>query len=306
MRLTALIAAAALTVLGTTIAAGPLAARDPVTPEQRIGRLEKQVRQVQKVVFPKGQPADTAGVDDTPAATQDSVNTLGTRLDAVEKQMADLVRASEENGNRLSTLEATVARQGAEADRRLRGIENGATPAAGGADAAPVTAVDEAASVTSEPARPLVSRPKVEGKGGATTATSGNFDPADPSEIAYQRGFDLWTAHKYDAAVAALRATAREYPTSRRASWARNLTGRAQLDKGDYRAAAETLLANYRADPKGERAPDSLFYLGQSLFKLGQPGQACKAYAELDSHYGKMRAPLRAMLPAALAEAGCH
>ena len=78
------------------------------------------------------------------------------------------------------------------------------------------------------------------------------------------------------------------------------------LDKGQPRAAAEALLANYRRDPKGERAQDSLFYLGQSLVKLGQPGQACKAYAELEDVYGTaIRAPLRTQLPAAKAQAKC-
>ena len=33
------------------------------TPEQRIDRLERQTRQIQRQVFPKGQPADTAGLD---------------------------------------------------------------------------------------------------------------------------------------------------------------------------------------------------------------------------------------------------
>ena len=78
------------------------------------------------------------------------------------------------------------------------------------------------------------------------------------------------------------------------------------LDKGQPRAAAETLLANYRRDPKGERAQDSLFYLGQALVKLGQPGQACKAYEELEEVYGGgVRAPLKSALPAAKAQANC-
>ena len=66
------------------------------------------------------------------------------------------------------------------------------------------------------------------------------------------------------------------------------------------------LLANYRRDPKGERAQDSLFYLGQSLVKLGQPSQACKAYKELEEVYGSsLRSPLKASLPNAKAEAKC-
>ena len=86
-------------------------------------------------------------------------------------------------------------------------------------------------------------------------------------------------------AIKSLQAFTKKYPDHRRASWAYNLAGRALLDKGQPRAAAEALLANYRRDPKGERAQDSLFYLGQALMKLGQPGQACKAYAELEEVY---------------------
>jgi TolA-binding protein len=99
---------------------------------------------------------------------------------------------------------------------------------------------------------------------------------------------------------------AKKYPNHRRASWAYNLAGRALLDKGQPRAAAEALLANYRRDPKGERAQDSLFYLGQSLVKLGQAGQACKAYKELEEVYGSsIRSPLKSSLPNAKAEAKC-
>ena len=83
-------------------------------------------------------------------------------------------------------------------------------------------------------------------------------------------------------------------------------SGRALLDKGEPRAAAEALLANYRNNPKGERAPDSLFYLGQALMKLGQPGQACKAYSELDAVYGaKIRPDLKKLETDAKAQAQC-
>ena len=119
-------------------------------------------------------------------------------------------------------------------------------------------------------------------------------------------GYQLWKSGKYDEALGALRAFSSAYPQHRRASWANNLAGRSLLDKGEPRAAAEVLLANYRSNPKGERAADSLYYLGQSLVKLNQPGQACKAYAELEAVYGSsMRADLKKLLPAAKSEAKC-
>ena len=77
--------------------------------------------------------------------------------------------------------------------------------------------------------------------------------------------------------------------------------------KGDARGAATALLANYRSNPGGERASDSLYYLGQALMKLGQPGQACKAYAELDAVYGaKIRPDLKKLETDAKAQAQCN
>jgi TolA-binding protein len=70
--------------------------------------------------------------------------------------------------------------------------------------------------------------------------------------------------------------------------------------------AAAALLAHYRGNPKGERAADSLFYLGEALVALKQPAQACKAYAELEEVYGgSMRADLQRLLPAAKTRARC-
>ena len=278
-----------LPLLAVATLAAPLAAREPATPEQRLGRLEHQVRQVQRQVFPKGQPADTAGLVDDPAATKDSVDTLTTRLDAVERQMSDLVRTSEENSHRLSVMETDLARLRAEQDSRFKSIESGATAAAN-----PTALGDGATPVTVATSAP------------AATAATAPANPENDGEVAYTKGFDLWNAKKYDAAITQLRTMAAAFPGHRRVSWANNLVGRALLDKGQPRAAAEALLANYRGNPKGDRAADSLFYLGQSLVKLGQPSQACKAYSELQAVYGStLRAPLKAMLPAALAQSKC-
>jgi TolA-binding protein len=294
MRLSAALPFAALAALTMS----PAVAQKRPTPEQRIDRLEKQTRQLQKRVFPKGQPADTAGFSDEPAATQDSVSALNSRLDAVERQMAEILRQAEENGNRVGVLEADLARLRAESDQRIRALESGGDT---GATAAPPAEADQSEA---PPPRP---RPKVETNDeepAVAPAVTGDAD-AD-AEAAYDAGYRLWTAGKYDAAIKSLQAMAKKYPNHRRASWAYNLAGRALLDKGQPRAAAEALLANYRRDPKGERAQDSLFYLGQSLVKLGQPGQACKAYSELEEVYGSsMRAPLKASLPSAKAEAKC-
>ena len=288
MRLPLLATTAALFALTATSAA----AQRQTTPEQRIDRLEKQVRQMSRQVFPKGQPADTAGYSDDPAATQIQANQLSNRLDSVEQQMTAILRASEENGSRIATMEAELARLRADQDRRLRAIESGSGDG-------PATASDSATDEVDE--TPPAPRPRTE------TPRSTPAAALNGAEAAYDAGFRLWEARKYDSAIAALRKMVAAYPDDRRVSWANNLIGRSWLDKGQYRQAAEVLLANYRGNKAGERAPDSLYYLGQASMKLNQPAQACKAYAELENEYGtNIRPALRTLLPAARAEAKCR
>lgn len=232
-----------------------------------------------------------------PAATQASVINLDNRIVALERQLADLLRAEEENGRRISQLESTLQQEREASSARIAVLE---AKLAAGATAPAEASAEQTAEKPKLATASTTSIPK------PITAVA-STDEADPAEEAYDAGYELWKAGKYDAAIGALRAFSSAYPNHRRTSWANNLAGRAMLDKGEPRAAAEALLANYRGNPKGERAADSLYYLGQSLMKLDQPTQACKAYAELEAVYGStMRADLKKMLPAAMSEAKCR
>ena len=309
----ALAASAALVSL--LPASSALAQRQPPSPEQRIQRLERQVDEMQRRIFPKGRPADTAGYSDDPAATQSSVITLNQRLDALERQMTDLLRQSEENSNHLRSLEAGIGQLKTEQEQRIQALEQRMTAAetAAPATAAPTGGEASAATPPSK-AKPTPTPSKT---GSSPAKATADASPAatpgtdvtaaiDPGEDAYRQGFHLWDAGKYDEAISTLKSFVAAYPKHKRVSYANNLIGRALLDKGDARAAAQALLANYRNDPGGERAPDSLYYLGQALTKLGQPGQACKAYAELDAVYGaKVRPDLKKLETDAKSQAQC-
>jgi TolA-binding protein len=309
--ITAVAASAALVSLLPTSAA--LAQRQPPSPEQRIQRLERQVDEMQRRVFPKGRPADTAGYSDDPAATQSSVITLNQRLDALERQMTDLLRQSEENSNHMRSLEAGIGQLKSDQDQRIQALEQRMTAA----ETAPATAAPSGEPmVTTNPPKPkpAATPPKTttlptatgDASPAATPGTDVTAATTDPGEDAYSEGFHLWEAGKYDEAISTLKSFVAAYPKHKRVSYANNLIGRALLDKGDARGAAQALLANYRNDPGGDRAPDSLFYLGQALTKLGQPGQACKAYAELDAVYGaKVRPDLKKLETDAKAQAQC-
>ena len=258
-------------LLATAVA--PAAAQRPLNPEQRMMVLEQQV-----------------------AASQATAMRLEQRLDGIERQLQQLINAGEVNGHRVSELQAEVNKLRTDTQARLNSIES-----------QPV-AQQSAESAVAEPDRVPSARPQTFA---ATTSPPPEREPdteaeSDPGEDAYSVGFRLWRDGKYDQAVTALRAFTSAFPRHRRVSFANNLSGRALLDKGQPRAAAEVLLANYRSNPKGERAADSLYYLGQALMKLNQPAQACKAYAELEDVYGEsVRADLRALVNEGKADAGC-
>jgi TolA-binding protein len=286
-------------------ASSAVAQRQPPTPEQRLDRLERQVDEMQRRVFPKGRPADTAGFPDDPAATQSAVMSLDQRLDALERQMSDMLRQTEDNGNRLRTVETGIGRLRTDEDQRISALEQrvaaAETPAAEGAEATPPITTPSAVK-----SKPSGSPPKLTASAAPPAADASAAQASDPGEDAYSEGFKLWQAGQYDEAIASLRAFTKQYPKHRRVSWANNLIGRALLDDGKARAAAEALLANYRSNPGGERAPDSLYYLGQALTKLGQVQQACKAYAELDAVYGaKIRPDLKKLEADAKTQAKC-
>lgn len=305
-------ALAACTVVALAPASSALAQRQQPTPEQRIERLERQVNEVQRRVFPKGKPADTAGFSDDPAATQSSVISLDQRIDALERQIADMLRQSEENGNRLRTIESGIGQLRSEQEEKMRSLEQRINEAATAAPVSSEAAPPSATTTTTTPAKPKPKPSSTPPKTSQANPPAPTGDEAvetaeaDPGEDAYSEGFHLWEAGQYDQAVQSLRAFVKAYPKHRRVSYANNLIGRALLDGGNPRAAAEALLANYRKDPGGARAPDSLFYLGQALAKLGQNGQACKAYEELDAVYGaKVRPEIKKLESEAKAQANC-
>jgi TolA-binding protein len=284
------------------IPASAVAQRQAPTPDQRLERLERQVDQMQRQVFPRGRPADTAGISTEPAATQSSVATLDQRIDSLERQMADMLRQSEENGHRLQSMEADLAKLRTDQEQRIAALEQRLTEAA---STQPVVAPPlntepgPKPSSTKPPKTSLVTPP-------ASTTVAIGGPVGDPGEDAYTLGFKQWEAGNFDAAITTLKGFTAAYPKHRRVSYANNLIGRSLMSKGDTRGAAAIFLANYRNNPGGERAGDSLYYLGQAAMQLGQPGQACKVYSEFDAIYGaKARAELKKQVADAKTQAQC-
>ncbi|WP_116092385.1 tetratricopeptide repeat protein [Sphingomonas crusticola] len=317
-----------------TAATSALAADPAPSLDQRVDRVERQLKAVQRKVFPGGDAAfqqpeiaapEVQATTGTPASTP--LNELTARLDALERSVAQLTGQVEQDEHRLDLLSQQAAQDRQEFTLRLKTLETAAAPPVSAATVAaeeePIAASpprsnvpvrgkpgaaipDKAAAATAKPAAGKAVKPVPAAADDAADATTTTTAGADPAEDAYMAGYKLWTQKKYPQAEAMLAAVAKKYPKHKRASYAQNLLGRAYLDDGQPARAAEAFAANYTTNPRGERAPDSLYFLGQSLVALKKPTDACRVYDELNSAYGdKIDASLKAKVAAGRAAAKC-
>ncbi|WP_426181941.1 tetratricopeptide repeat protein [Rhizorhabdus sp. FW153] len=293
-------------------AAAPLSAQQSMPVEKRVDKLEKEMKAVQRKVFPGGAqtyfepeikpqaaaPAPAGSPADAP------VIDLTRRVDALEKALAALTGQVEQNSYNLRKLEDQFAKMKGDAEFRLNTLE-GKTPAAPGA-AAPGASLPYVVPPAPKPGAataPAVTAPAATTPAPAATPPSGN-----PGKDAYMVGYDLWMAKKYPEAIAALKAMYAKYPKDKYASYARNLAGRAYLDNGQYNEAIREFFENTKVE-EGERAPHSYVFMAEALMKRKPPlfDKACQAYEVMSAKYPEQVAsgPLAQMVAKGRADAKC-
>lgn len=287
--------------------------------ELRVNKLEREMRAVQRKVFPGAPQVQpeiglaTGNVGPAAPATTAPLTDLTSRLDALESQLRMLTGQVETDGNRLRKLEEAVKTLATSTDSRLKALEPPPPVTVIENEAAvsspPVVAVMEVPAQTSRPAQvaptprpaPTVTTPtRTAPVAAPASGPAAKNDPSrkamvdaveiplsgDAAEDAYSYGFRLWQAKLYPEAQAKLKEFAAKYPRHRRASYAQNLLGRAYLDEGKPALASVAFYENYTRNSKGERAAESLYYLGVSLTRLKKLPDACKVYDEFADVYG--------------------
>ncbi len=295
----------------------------------RIQKLEKEMKAVQRKVFPNGAPvqpemggssSDAQGLTESGTAVSD----LTARVNALEEQLKKITGDVETQGNRLAKLEA--ASKGFES--RLKSVETPAPSAGSDEVGSAADTLKPVAVAKPTPVAPIKPAPKPEPKKAlvapeapaATTPKTVKADPAlkakidaipiprtgDAAEDAYAYGFRLWTAKLYPEAQVQLQSFLKKFPKHSKTSLAGNLLGRAFFDEGKFALASVAFYDNYQRDAKGARAQESLIYLGQSLIKLKRFTDACKAYAEFGDVYGKLAsADMKARVAKGRTDAKC-
>ncbi len=265
--------------------------------EQRLERIEAQLRALQRSVFQSGderffEPEITAEGQPAPQ-TQTGIGTSAltdvlARLDAIEANLARLTAATEVNENALTAVEM-----------RLTALDGGprvvtATPTPTPA----LVVVTPAPTPTPTPApasRPLAAPTPTPTPAPALTGPSAQRlaavqaiakpATADAGDDEYTYGFRLWDAGFYPEAQQQLALFIERYPRHSRVTYGRNLLGRAFLDAGDARRAATHFFENYQSNKQAERAPDSLLYLAESMIQLNDTRRACIALSEFGETY---------------------
>lgn len=295
----ALMAASAASVF--TIAA-PVAAQDNAA-EARLRKVEAEIRALQRKVFPGGdgkffepqiapgtQPPATTTPAITGAPSTTPVTDILVRLDALEQQLQRLTARSEEQANALSQMEQRLAVLETAANAPIAAAPAAVVP--GGSAIQPAAAGPAATHPAAQATAPLpVTTPPVAAAAAPSAtrlaAVQAITKPqtADVGDDEYSYGFRLWNAGFFPEARQQLTKYVEAYPTHAKISYGRNLLGRAFLDDNMPQDAARWFLKNYQANKAGERAPDSLLYLGASMVALKDTKRACIALAEFAETY---------------------
>lgn len=282
-------------VLALMVPAVPALSQDTLA-ESRLRKMEAEIRAIQRTVFPGGdgrffepeitppEPAASSSASQRPATS--AVTDLLIRMDTLESQIARLTEQIEQNSNRISQLETSAvaaepaATPAASEDSADAPAEESATSAPG---PAPQANLDAMTGGASKPAAAAASAPSSDPVSAVSAITKPQTE--DPADDEYTYGFRLWDAKFYPEAQRQLKMFLDQHPTHWRATWGRNLLGRAYLEDGNPREAAKWFLQNYQADKSGARAPDSLLYLAATMKQLDDATRACIALAEFSETY---------------------
>ena len=282
------------------LAIAPPALAQSSNDEARVRKLEAEVRALQRRVFPGGdgryfEPEITGQPQASTTVSQPSttaVTDILARLDAMETQIQRLTEQTEQNtfalrtlGERVEALETLDAGavQGDAPTGGSSGLTSG-TPARG-----PATTATATPTATSTPtSTPAAAAPDPERL--AAVSAIAKPQTEDPADDEYSYGFRLWEAGFYPEAQQQLTLFVEQNPQHWRATYGRNLLGRAYLDDSKPREAAPWFLRNYQADKTAARAGDSLLFLAEAMIALDDTSRACIALAEFAETYPALAA----------------
>jgi TolA-binding protein len=275
------------TLLLVTPLAAPAQEIDPAKVEKRVGKLESEMRAVQRKVFPGGDPkffepeiAPRAPVVETPVGSPASspLVDLTVRMGELERQLRTLTGQVEANQFKQRQLEEAQTKLRGDVEFRLTALEGGG--------AGPATTTSTAATTPSQPDTPAKPGAKPDTGPLAKPAVAPPMPKAATPDAAWKAAYANVTAKNWPKTELAMTDFIAGYPKSTRLPQAQYWLGRSHALRDENALAAKAYLELYQTAPRSDRAPDALIGLADAMIGLKKPKDACRVLGELDTVYG--------------------
>jgi TolA-binding protein len=247
--------------------------------DRRVGKLESEMRAVQRKVFPGGDarffepeiPPPSAAPAPAPTAPATTpITDLTARVDALEGSVRTLTGQIEAVEYKLRQLEDGQRRMKGDVEFRLNTLEN-----PGGAAAA--TPGDVVAPAAGTPTPPP-----------ASAVPAAELAPAKPAtaDTAWALAYPKVTAREWPAVESQMTKFVADWPKSPRVAQAKYWIGRSHAARNQHAQAAQSFLDVYQSAPRSTPAPDALIGLAGALNAMAKTENACQVLGELQSVYG--------------------
>jgi len=268
--------------LALAVAAAPCALAVAQTPldslddhsAKRLDRMEQALKEIRAIVFQGRETGKPVVVE--PADTDSQLSALNQKIDDLQQAITRLTGELESAGH-----DVDQAHKEADALRE----ENGAL-------AARVTALEQKLSQMSAPpvaaAAPVPSEQAPADVGAAMAAARSAFNAGD-----------------YATAETRFRDVVTRFDDNPRAAEARYYLAKILIGREAYADAASMDLAVVRQWPATSWAPDAALDLARAMLGMKQAQEACGVLAEIDSHYPKAGAGVKAVEADVRSEARC-
>ncbi|MFC7705644.1 tol-pal system protein YbgF [Plastorhodobacter daqingensis] len=191
------------------------------------------------------------------------------RVDVIEAELARLTSRTEELELRINRIVQDGTNRIGDLEFRLVELEGGDLGAIG-------------------ETRPLGG----ETTGGAAPAPAPAAPPADQGaqlavgeQADFDRAREVLDQGDFRSAANLFETFTETYTGGPLTGEAHYLRGEALLALGETSGAARAYLESFSGSPEGQRAPDALFKLGETLGALGQQNEACVTLAEVGARY---------------------
>jgi|SRR6185312_4557043 len=237
--------------------------------QERVDRLEKQLREVREIVLQArstGQPVEIKEAGPDPQVQQlqskfDDMSQTLTGLNGQIEAMTHDLQIARKEADDARAAQATMAERLDKLEQQMAGM----------------------AQPPSQQGPPPQAANQLGGPDNQGGPPPGGGDP----KAAYASARQLLLNGDYPAAQAAFQSYVDTYPTSADAAQARYWLGETKFVQSDYAGAAVAYIAARKGFPQTPWGADAQVKLALSLIELGKTSDACVALAEFAKHYAK-------------------